>query len=135
MKRKLSNFLILLLFPVHLLLLWHMQDMQNRTAFLLSVLLVQAADFVLSFRQMRIFSEKGGGFSGFAARFLPYLLLKLLIAGADGIITYFWHESDFIVILSTDGLWFAVCAAEMLLCALVVFVTGWARSMLDHDQK
>ena len=134
MKIKPRNFLILLLFPVHLFLLWRMQDMRNQTTFLLLVLLVLAADFVLSFLQTEIFSAKDG-FSGFAARFLPYFLLKLLIAGAEGIITYFWKESDFVVIISTDGLWFAVCAAEMLLCALVVFVTGWARSMLDHDQK
>ncbi|MBQ5334400.1 MAG: hypothetical protein J6Z45_00470 [Oscillospiraceae bacterium] len=135
MKIRLNKLLILLLFPVHLLLLWYMQDMPGQTGFLLLVLLVLAADFVLSFLQTEIFSAKGGGFSGFAARFLPYFLLKLLIAGADGIITHFLHESDFIVIISTGGLWFAVCAAELLLCALVVFVTGWARSMLDHDRK
>lgn len=132
MKIRLRNFLILLLFPIHLLLLWQMQDMRSQTGFLLLVLLVLVADFVLSFRQTEILSAKDRGFSGFAARFLPYLLLKFLIAAADGITAHFQHD-DFPILFSTGELWFTVCAAELLLSALVVFVTGWARSMLGHD--
>ena len=58
MKIRLNKLLILLLFPVHLLLLWYMQDMPGQTGFLLLVLLVLAADFVLSFLQTEIFSAK-----------------------------------------------------------------------------
>lgn len=134
MKLKPRKFLILLMFPIHLMLLFRMKEMQSGTALLLAVLLILAADFVLSFIQTETFSARDRNIPGFAVRFLPYLLQKILIAAADGITAYFWQESDFIKVLSTDDLWFAVCAAGLLLSALVVLVTGWARTMLYHDE-
>ncbi len=102
---------------------------------MLTILLVMAADFALSFRQLRIFSSAHRSISEYGRQFVPYFLEKCLIAGAEAILTFLIDKKGFLNIISTGGFWAAVCIAEMLLTAIVVFVIGAARTMLYHDEK
>ena len=128
---------ILLIFPLHLSLYFTAGHGYHGAGFYLTELLImQLADFALSFWQMDLFTAKRNSIRVFAKDFLPYLLQNVLLIAAY-IILILRSESDASILSSRFISGLAGCTAiiEVLLGALVTFVTGAARTMMYHDEK
>jgi hypothetical protein len=133
MTEKLRKFAILLILPLHLFLTYGMTG-NSGTFMMITVLLTMLADLALSFWQLQSFTAKYSRIRTFGSEYLRYLLQAVLVGAAEGLIYFFAVGS----ILNEDwdkGLLFTVSVAELILGALVAFVTGAARTMMYHDEK
>lgn len=133
MTEKLRKFAIILIFPLHLFLTYGMKG-NSGTFMMITVLLTMLADLALSFWQLQSFTAKYSRIRAFGSEYLRYLLQAVLVGAAEGLIYFFAVGS----ILNEDwdkGLFFTVSVAELILGALVAFVTGAARTMMYHDEK
>ena len=138
--QKLRGYAIFLLIPVHILEYWTIRTPDRKEIFFAVTLLVLAADFALSFWQMRIFTAKHSRIGAFARAYLPYLGEKAVIALLEGVpylvyhVRHGWGFGLFSDSFDLD-LWHFICMCAMLLGALVTFVTGAGRTMLYHDHQ
>ena len=133
MTEKLRKFAIILMLPLHLFLTYGMKG-NSGTFMMITVLLTMLADLALSFWQLQSFTAKYSKIRAFGSEYLRYLLQAVLVGAAEGLIYFFAVGS----ILNEDwdkGLFFTVSVAELILGALVAFVTGAARTMMYHDEK
>ena len=133
MTEKLRKFAIILILPLHLFLTYGMKG-NSGTFMMITVLLTMLADLALSFWQLQSFTAKYSRIRAFGSEYLRYLLQAVLVGAAEGLIYFFAVGS----ILNEDwdkGLFFTVSVAELILGALVAFVTGAARTMMYHDEK
>ncbi len=133
MTEKLRKFAIILILPLHLFLTYGMTG-NSGTFMMITVLLTMLADLALSFWQLQSFTAKYSRIRAFGSEYLRYLLQAVLVGAAEGLIYFFAVGS----ILNEDwdkGLFFTVSVAELILGALVAFVTGAARTMMYHDEK
>ena len=133
MTEKLRKFAIILILPLHLFLTYGMTG-NSGTFMMITVLLTMLADLALSFWQLQSFTARYSKIRAFGSEYLRYLLQAVLVCAAEGLIYFFAVGS----ILNEDwdkGLFFTVSVAELILGALVAFVTGAARTMMYHDEK
>ena len=133
MTEKLRKFAIILMLPLHLFLTYGMTG-NSGTVMMITVLLTMLADLALSFWQLQSFTARYSKIRAFGSEYLRYLLQAVLVGAAEGLIYFFAVGS----ILNEDwdkGLFFTVSVAELILGALVAFVTGAARTMMYHDEK
>ena len=133
MTEKLRKFAIILMLPLHLFLTYGVTG-NSGTFMMITVLLTMLADLALSFWQLQSFTAKYSKIRAFGSEYLRYLLQAVLVGAAEGLIYFFAVGS----ILNEDwdkGLLFTVSVAELILGALVAFVTGAARTMMYHDEK
>lgn len=133
MTEKLRKFAIILMLPLHLFLTYGVTG-NSGTFMMITVLLTMLADLALSFWQLQSFTAKYSKIRAFGSEYLRYLLQAVLVGTAEGLIYFFAVGS----ILNEDwdkGLFFTVSVAELILGALVAFVTGAARTMMYHDEK
>ena len=136
--KKLRKFAIFLMIPLHLILMYSFTHGWHDSSFyLLEVLILVLADFALSFWQMEILTSRRNRISVFAHVFLPYLLQNLLMIAAEFVVIFVVCEGEFSVLGGELGIFvaWAAGAAVALLCALVTFVTGAARTMMYHDEQ
>ena len=127
---------VFLLIPLHLFL-YFIQFQNSAELFFLICILIFAADFVLSFLNLSIVSERRSKIGIFCRDYLPYLGKKALICAVDFVIYLILdrtqhHAFDFI---DSEQLWLGICVATTVFAALVVFVTGVTCTVLWHDQK
>lgn len=137
MTEKLRKFAIILILPLHLFLTYGMKG-NSGTFMMITVLLTMLADLALSFWQLQSFTAKYSRIRTFGSEYLRYLLQAVLVGAAEGLIYFFAVGSLHLNILNEDwgkGLFFTVSVAELILGALVAFVTGAARTMMYHDEK
>lgn len=137
-KQKIRKFAVLLLIPLHLLLAYLFSYGNHSGMFyLLAVLFVLFADFLLSAWQTEVFSVRWTRIRAFASDFLPYFLLKIAMIAAEGILMEVICKGDHNLLGRGFGygISYAAAVAVMLLIVLVIFVTGAARTMLYHDEK
>ena len=133
MTEKLRKSAIILMLPLHLFLTYGMTG-NSGTFMMITVLLTMLADLALSFWQLQSFTAKYSKIRAFGSEYLRYLIQAVLVGAAEGLIYFFAVGS----ILNEDwdkGLFFTVSVAELILGALVAFVTGAARTMMYHDEK
>ena len=133
MTEKLRKFAIILMLPLHLFLTYGVTG-NSRIVMMITVLLTMLADLALSFWQLQSFTARYSKIRAFGSEYLRYLLQAVLVGAAEGLIYFFAVGS----ILNEDwdkGLFFTVSVAELILGALVAFVTGAARTMMYHDEK
>ena len=133
MTEKLRKFAIILMLPLHLFLTYGVTG-NSGTFMMITVLLTMLADLALSFWQLQSLTAKYSRIRAFGSEYLRYLLQAVLVGAAEGLIYFFAVGS----ILNEDwdkGLFFTVSVAELILGALVAFVTGAARTMMYHDEK
>ena len=139
MKRgKLKKFAVLLILPLHLILYYTFVHGSHEESFYYGeLLLVLLADFVLSFWQMEIFTSKRNSIRVFASAFLPYLLQNVILLAANVILLLLLCKDGAGILSKSFGYGIAGSAAiiEVVLSALVTFVTGAARTMMYHDEK
>lgn len=138
MKQKLRKFAILLIFPLHLFVSQIMVYGHHSDWFyLISVIILPIADFILSFWQLEIFTARHNRIPAFARAFLPYLLQKIALLAIELILIFAVTKGDFGLLGKGFGyaVAYAAAAASLILCALVTFVTGAARTMMYHDEK
>lgn len=139
--KKLRNYAIFMIIPLHLLCHWIGILADNQTVQLGDwvldgmVLAVMLADFALSCWQMGIFSSQRDKVGAVMLDFRKYLLQKLVILAVNA------------AILLADGAGNIRCArlvtiviavlltAGTLLSAVVTFVTAAGRTMLYHDKR
>lgn len=136
--QKLRKYAIFMMFPLHLILMYSFTHGRHGDIFYpLEVLILVLADFALSFWQMEILTSRRNRIRVFGHVFLPYLLQNLLMIAAEFAVIYVICKGEFSVLGGELGMlaaW-AVGAAAALLCALVTFVTGAARTMMYHDEQ
>ncbi len=86
--------------------------------------------------EMRLFTSKTSRIADFALDFLSCLMQMILI-GIGEIIAAFLLSSILVRVWSrTEGfIWVIICVAMLILCGIVTFVTGAARTMMYHDEK
>ena len=133
MTEKLRKFAIILIFPLHLFLTYGMKG-NSGTFMMITVLLTMLADLALSFWQLQSFTAKYSRIRAFGSEYLRYLLQAVLVGAAEGLI-YFFAVGSILNEEWDKGLFFTVSVAELILGALVAFVTGAARTMMYHDEK
>ena len=133
MTEKLRKFAIILIFPLHLFLTYGMKG-NSGTFMMITVLLTMLADLALSFWQLQSFTAKYSKIRAFGSEYLRYLLQAVLVGAAEGLI-YFFAVGSILNEEWDKGLFFTVSVAELILGALVAFVTGAARTMMYHDEK
>ena len=133
MIEKLRKFAIILIFPLHLFLTYGMKG-NSGTFMMITVLLTMLADLALSFWQLQSFTAKYSKIRAFGSEYLRYLLQAVLVGAAEGLI-YFFAVGSILNEEWDKGLFFTVSVAELILGALVAFVTGAARTMMYHDEK
>ena len=135
--KNIRKFAIFLILPLHLFLTYGISGMDGTTV-MIPALITMLAVFVLSFWQLRIFTAKHSNMRAFGSEYLWYLLQTILVGSAEGL-SYFLAVGRLKVnILSEDwgkALFFEVCMTELILGALVSFLTGAARTMMYHDEK
>lgn len=137
-KQNFRKFAVFLLIPLHLLLAYlFTTGNHSGTFYLLSVLLVLLADFVLSFWLTEVMTSRRNSLRVFASDFLPHFWLKLVMIAAEGVLMHVICKGKYGLLDIGFGylLAYAAAVASMLLSALVTFVTGAARTMLYHDEK
>ena len=135
---KVRNFAVFLNIPLHVYLIWGFGNGNQTGAFYnVIVLLVVFLDFWLSFWQLEIFSAQRDRVSQLWMDFMPYLLEKILLCGAEWAVSYLCSDRELSILSPLFGyvVACAVITAIMLLTAIVTFVTGAARTMLYHKEK
>lgn len=131
MKEKLRKYAIILIFPLHLGLMRFMSGGTDVKWIAYALMLfVLFADFALSFWQMEIFTSGRNRISDFARDFLPYLLQKVVLIAAELLLMLWMTDRNFGILLA-----YGTAAVSMILCGIVTFVTGAARTMMYHDEK
>ena len=136
--KKLRKFAIFLMIPLHLFLMYSFSHGDHGSSFyLLEMLSVVLADFALSCWQMEILTSRRNRISVFGHAFLPYLLQNLLMIAAEFALIRVICKGEFFAPDKNPGYFLAWAggAAAALLCALVTFVTGAARTMMYHDEQ
>ena len=138
MMKNPRKYAIFLIFPLHLILYYTFVHGSHEEAFYYGELLfVLLADFGLSFWQMEIFTSKRNSIRVFAKSFLPYLLQIFILIAANAVLLLLLCR-DGAGILSKSfeyGIAGGAAIIEVVLGALVTFVTGAARTMMYHDEK
>ena len=131
--KKLKKYAILLIFPLHLILCY-LFEYGKPADYIYSgaVLAVLFADFALSAWQMEIFTSHRNSIRVFAKEYLPYLLQKGIILAADAGIFLIGLKRRYSLGFHVAA---GMAAASLLLSALVIFVTGAARTMMYHGEK
>ena len=135
---KLKKYAVLLVFPLHLILYYSFANGVHEDSFFYGeILFVLLADFVLSFLQMEIFTSKRNSIRVFAKDFMPYLLQNGILIAANVILMLLLCKDGVGILSKGFGYSLAGSTAiiEVLLSALVTFVTGAARTMMYHDEK
>lgn len=136
--KKLKKYAVLLVFPLHLILYYTFVHGSHEESFYYGELLfVLLADFVLSFWQMEILTSKRNSIRVYAKAFLPYLLQNGILIAANAVLLLLLCKDGAGILSKSFGYGIAGGAAiiEVLLGALVTFVTGAARTMMYHDEK
>ena len=138
MMKNPRKYAIFLIFPLHLILYYTFVHGSHEEAFYYGELLfVLLADFGLSFWQMEIFTSKRNSIRVFAKSFLPYLLQIFILIAANVMLLLLLCKDGAGILSKSFGYSIAGSAAiiEVVLGALVTFVTGAARTMMYHDEK
>lgn len=114
-------------------------DMQNRASHPVQGAAALAAVLVTFFAmawEMRLFTRKTNRISDYLQDFLPCLMQIILIAAGEIAAALLLNNPALAFWSPAEGfLWAILCAAILILCGIVTFVTGAARTMLYHDEK
>lgn len=133
MKNKLRGLLLLICFPVHLLLLLLFCGEPAGGVIVGAVLAAVLFTGFCTAEALSLFTRKTASIRDFAHDFLPALFQTGLVLAAD-LAVYFLLLAG-TARAQRGGLWLAVCMTVQILCTLIGFVTGAARTMLYHEDR
>ncbi len=138
-KDKLRKHAVFAILPFHCFLLWLFMEasLVKEWQYLAAVLLIFLIHLELGFFSVRLFSGKTKKVCDFNHNFKPYILASLLLFLLEFIVSRLVKDDGFAILGDhfSQSIWWFICAAQLLLSALVTYVTGAARTMLYHDEN